>query len=395
MINYAKIMYITLFVLLLSGCNPFAADETTQKERSADHISFSQHNPHQKAQPDIFIKNISISAIGDILVHKRVYRDAKTNDGYAFMPMMKQVKPYLNDTTISIANQETMIAGQAHGLSGYPTFNTPKSMGNTLKSLGIDVVSLANNHTLDQGPAGVKSAISHWEKLDMKYTGAYKSQRDRERLRVFQSDAGIDTAFLSYTYGTNGIPVPTGQSYLVNTIDYAQMRRDINKAKQQADAVVLSLHAGDEYEPLPNQLQKNVVQFAADLGVDAVIGHHPHVLQPIEWVEGKQGNRMLAAYSLGNFFSGQTALKKRIGGILKFDLEKRKDAQDTIQVKRPKFLLTYVTSAGPHNFEVLPMHDLDEADLEDHQNVYLESKQHVSQFMPELKFVGSPKGGEG
>src|SRR5699024_4256921 len=118
------------------------------------------------------------------------------------------------------------------------------------------------------------------------------------------------------------IPVPDGKDYLVNLIDKELMKEDIKKAKEQADAVVLSLHFGNEYERMPNEGQKELVQLAADHGVDVVIGHHPHVLQPIDWVEGEDGNKTLVAYSLGNFLSGQDEFYRRIGGIFKFSIQK-------------------------------------------------------------------------
>src|SRR5699024_10968554 len=124
-------------------------------------------------------------------------------------------------------------------------------------------------------------------------------------LPVIETDEGMDVAFIAYTYGTNGIDVPEGKDYLVNYIDKKQIKKDIKEARDEADVVVLSLHFGIEYERMPNNEQKELMQFAADEGVDITLGHHPHVLQPVEWVEGENGNEMFAIYSLGNFLSGQ------------------------------------------------------------------------------------------
>ncbi|WP_163527713.1 CapA family protein [Halobacillus ihumii] len=372
------IFFLLLIVFLLSAC------EGNTPPKESHPTPSSQISLKQKSTPDR-PSSISISAVGDVLIHDRVYNDAKVkNGGYNFMPMLKQVKPYLEDTTITMANQETMIGGEELGLSGYPAFNSPKEIGNNLKELGIDVVTLANNHSLDQGESGIRNAIRHWNSLGMMYTGVYKNKKDRERIRVYETKEGIDVSFLSYTYGTNGIPVPEDKPYLVNLIDKGKMKRDISKAKKVSDAVILSLHFGKQYKPLPSQRQKDLVQFAADQGVHAVIGHHPHVLQPIEWVEGQQGNKMLAVYSLGNFFSGQDAFPKRVGGIIKFNFVKD---HGKVRVERPRFVLTYVTSSGPHNYEVIPMHQLTSDQLSNYKQVIKEKKQHLSQWMPALSFI--------
>ncbi|MFG6147039.1 CapA family protein [Halobacillus sp. B23F22_1] len=360
---------------------------TACSESPAPHQSIT--HPHkeislQEKQSFTPQDKISVSAVGDMLIHDRVYNDAKSSDSFNFMPMLEKVKPYLEDTTITMANQETMIGGESIGLSSYPSFNTPQEFGDALKELGVDVVTLANNHTLDRGEKSVLKAIEHWESLEMMYTGAFKNKEDQNKIRVYETKEGIDVSFLSYTYGTNGIPVPKGKSHLVNLIDKKQIKSEVEMANRKSDAIILNMHFGDEYEPLPNKEQKDLAQFAADLGVDVLIGHHPHVLQPIEWVEGKNEHKMLTVYSLGNFFSGQNALEKRIGGVFKFDLIRK---EEKIAVEKPRFLLTYVTSEGSHAYEVLPMHELDNNLLPDYKRIMKEEKVHLKQWMPELEFV--------
>nr|WP_256521928.1 CapA family protein [Halobacillus sp. A5] len=361
---------------MLSGCSGSLADPPLS--HSKKNINLHEKPPYQMEE------RVSVTAVGDMLIHDRVYNDAKTSDGFNFMPMLEKVKPYLEDTTITLANQETMIGGEEIGLSSYPSFNTPKEFGTTLKDLGVDVVSLANNHTLDRGEDAVMSALDHWDHINMMYTGAYRNEEDQNNTRVLKTEEGIDVSFLSYTYGTNGIPVPQGKSHLVNLIDKEQIKQDVEEAQQKSDATVLSLHFGDEYEPLPNEEQQDLMEYTADLGVDVVIGHHPHVLQPIEWVDGEDNHKMLAVYSLGNFFSGQDALEKRIGGIIKFDFAKK---DEDISVEDPRFMLTYVTSEGPHAYEAVPMHELNSDLLPEYKVLMEENKQHLSQWMPELRFI--------
>lgn len=387
------IAIFSLVFLFACGSNSNHARESGHKQ-SNEQLQASMHesitHQHPEKQPRTITNKISITAIGDILIHDAIYKDAKTSKGYDFTPMFEQVKPYLNDTTITVANQETMIGGEKLGLSSYPTFNSPYEVGDALKDAGVDVVTLANNHTLDKGEEGINRAINHWEEIGMTYTGAFNSKEDSETIRVVQTDEGIDVSFLSYTYGTNGLSVPDGKEYLVNKIDKQTMKADIKKAKEVSDAVIVSIHFGNQYERLPSQEQKELVQFAADLGVQAVIGHHPHVLQPAAWVTGEDGNRMFVIYSLGNFLAAQEKqeLYRKTGGAVQFSIEKTTSgSEETVQVKEPKFLPTYIHFENWRNFEVLPMYQLSNSELESAQTKYEHIKKHMKQWMPELEFI--------
>ncbi|MCA0984795.1 CapA family protein [Halobacillus yeomjeoni] len=378
-INRQKLTLIGFFIIFfISGCDLSITDHA--KDPGKLHASSSVNVKDKKQRH--FNKEITISAIGDILIHSRVYRDAKTEDGYEFFPMMDEVQSQLSSSTITIANQETMIGGVELGLSGYPQFNSPTSIGDTLKELGVDVVTLANNHTLDRGLEAIDRSIKYWDKIGMKHTGAYTNKEASEKILTYHTEEGISVAILSYTYGTNGIPSPDGKNYVVNRINYQKMASDIEKAKKQADSVLLNLHAGKEYQPYPSDYQKQLARFGADHGVDAVIGHHPHVLQPLEWVEGKNGNNTLVIYSLGNFFSGQNPFQTRIGGILTFSLKTTNDDADPIVAANPTFEITFVKSDGEHRYEVVPMHKISRLSQE-----YENKKKHLSQWMPDLQFV--------
>ncbi len=381
--------FILLFLcFLLVACSTGTSENGSGDEKiAASHPGKSIENKQPKETMEIK-QEISIAAIGDMLIHNSVYNDAKVDGGFDFKPMLERVKPFLSDTTISVANQETMIGGEALGLSSYPTFNSPTEVGDALKWAGVNVVSLANNHTLDRGEEAIQRAIEHWESIDMMYTGAYKDTQDQDNLRVYETKEGVSVAFLSYTYGTNGIPVPEGKDYLVNLIDQELIATAIGEAKDKADVVVLSLHFGNEYERMPNQAQKDLVQFVADQGVDVVLGHHPHVLQPIEWVTGEAGNKTLVAYSLGNFLSGQDEFYRQIGGMLKFSITKTlSGGETTIDVHTPEFLPTYVRYVNWRNFEVIPMYQLTNQELPNAVQHYEEIKAHMSQWMPELTFI--------
>jgi poly-gamma-glutamate synthesis protein (capsule biosynthesis protein) len=340
----------------------------------------------EKDVPDeLFTKSVRIGAFGDMLIHSRVYNDAKVEGGYDFTPMVEGVMPYLDRYELLTANQETMIGGVRHGLSTYPQFNSPKEVGDALKNMGVDLVTLANNHTLDRGEAVIQSALAHWDQLEIPYVGSYKDEADEDKLRVIEKN-GIRFAFLGYTYGTNGIPVPSGKEHLVSLIDEERMLRDVEAAREQADVVVMHLHFGQEYQRTPNDEQQRLAKRMIDHGVDIIFGHHPHVLQPAEWLEREDGTRGFVIYSLGNFLSGQDELYSQIGGIVNVTVEK---TGDNIQLKKPEMLLTYVhfNQTVPRQYRVHPLADVTDDMLSNHVAIEQELKQHYKEWMPEMTFV--------
>lgn len=370
---------VLLLMLFLAGCQGSNPDTQVENHKKKDTYL---------SEKDKMNKQITLSAVGDILIHDRVYDDARVKDTFNFMPMLDRVDSYLKASSVTFANQETMVGGEEIGLSGYPRFNSPYEIGEALKKAGVDVVSLANNHTLDHGEEAIHNAINYWKEKDMMYTGAYESKADQEKLRIYETNEDISLAFLAYTYGTNGITEPENKDYLVNQIDEQQIATEIAEAEKQADVVVLSLHFGDEYERLPNERQKDLVQFAADRGADIILGHHPHVLQPVEWVEGKGGKRSFVIYSLGNFLSGQDEFYRRIGGVLTLTLtkEEKKGEEDKVKISNPQFLPTFVTFTNESDYKVVPMYQLKETDLPDAKKHYNEIKDHMTRWMEELQF---------
>lgn len=383
------IIVLILFLLIfIVGCSIKSVEVTGSGIAIAERESILNE---KQAFPVKTIKEITISSIGDILIHQPVYTDAWTGNKYNFQPMFEKVNTYLSAATITTANQESMIGGTDIGLSSYPQFNSPIEVGDALKGAGVDAIIMANNHTLDRGEAAIQNAIRYWEKNDMTYVGAYKDVEDQKEIRIIETEEEISVALLAYTYGTNGIPTPTNKEYLVNLIDREKIAEEIARAKQEADVIVLNLHFGIEYERLPNEDQKELVQFAADQGVHAIIGHHPHVLQPATWVEGKEGNKTLVVYSLGNFLSNQQEHYQRIGGIFDFTVKKTTyGSHEKVELHSPTFLPTYVKfSPNWSDYQVVPMYQLTDDDLRGAGQHYEEIKAHMSQWLPKLEFPES------
>lgn len=377
---------VTLFLLLgtLTACvhNPVANPVTLE---ATDSNNSKPVPPNQFIVKPV-IHEAKLTAIGDVLIHDSLYVDAKQNSTeYNFKPMFKQVKKYIEESDISIANQETIIGGTELGLSGYPAFNSPIEVGYALKELGVDIVTTANNHSLDRGEKGIIASIQNWKKIGIPYTGSFQSVEDQKRIRTLTKN-DITFSFLSYTYGTNGIPIPKGKDYLVNLINKNQIQLDMNRASKISDVQVVSMHWGEEYQDLPNEQQKEWAQFLADLGVDIVIGHHPHVLQPPNWIKGKQGNDTYVFYSLGNFISGQMGTKKLIGGIMDIKVTKTVTPKQTkISIHSPGFVPIYTHYQHFRDYNVYPMNELNNHLLPNFQSHLNNTITHIKRDIPTIE----------
>lgn len=257
---------------------------------------------------------IHLLAVGDNLLHLPIIRWCRNESGYDFSPLYREIADLVQSADVAFVNQETPLGGPDSRPSGYPTFNTPQEAGLALIEAGFDIVSQATNHALDQGAAGLLTTADFWaEQTAAQMIGINRNAEERAQITVTET-AGCRFAWLAYSYGTNGMPMQ--YAYLLNLIDREAITADIAAAQTQADAVIVSMHWGDEYSMQPNAYQRELAQFLADQGVALVIGHHPHVIQPLEWLEGQAGNRTLVAYSLGNFVSNQARRSTMLEGML-------------------------------------------------------------------------------
>ena len=300
-----KISKLLLSILMLFVCLCGCSDKEDEKEKE----------PVNTTVKDVVV---SFKGVGDNLIHDTIYLDALQEDGtYDFTGMYKSVKKDMKDADIAFINQETMLGGVELGLSGYPTFNSPTEIAKNLKSTGFNLVNLATNHSMDKYQRGINNTLDAFRNAKgMVFDGIYDSQEAFDTIPTFEIK-GITFSFLAYTYGTNGIPAEN--SYSVSYFDEARISQDVKEAKEISDVVIVSAHWGDENSFTPNVFQKSYAQLFADLGVDVVIGTHPHVIQPIEWVEGVEGNKTLVVYSLGNFIGGMLTTNNAINGMIEFD----------------------------------------------------------------------------
>jgi poly-gamma-glutamate capsule biosynthesis protein CapA/YwtB (metallophosphatase superfamily) len=348
-------------------------------------VTLKSQKSHHERSIDVsgksYIEKIKLGAIGDILIHDTVYEDAFNNPGYDFKPMLSNVKDYLIEPDLLLANQETLLGGVEIGLSSYPMFNSPVEVGDAFIDAGVDIVSNANNHSLDKSEKGVLASISNMETAGLPYVGSFKDSNDQQKLRVLNSK-GIDVSYLSYTYGTNGIPVPIGKDHLVNLIDRELMKAEITRAKAQSDVVVMSIHWGNEYQRFPTDEQKDLAQYLVDEGVDIIFGHHPHVLQPMDWLTAADGRKSLVVYSLGNFLSGQMWDYKDIGGLATVEITKKITPEGTeISLSDPEFMPTFVSSSRQANYRVVPLNEAGKYGLAGAESKYNEIMNHMTQFI--------------
>ena len=279
--------------------------------------------------------HFSMSVIGDIMCHNSQYKDAynPSTDTYDFSYVFTDIKNYISEADISIGNLETTFAGKARGYSNYPTFNTPEQLAYNLKDFGIDVVSTANNHCMDKSYSGLVSTINYLNDAGISYVGTNASVEEQNTILV-KNVNGIKIAFLAFTYGTNGIPVPRDKSYAVNLIDENLILNQISLAKQQSsDIICVSMHWGNEYQTKQNAEQERLANLLFQNGVDIILGSHPHVLQPMEkktiTLEDGSTKDCFVIYSLGNFMSGQTITNTRNSVILNMNFTKNGETEKT------------------------------------------------------------------
>jgi poly-gamma-glutamate synthesis protein (capsule biosynthesis protein) len=284
-------------------------------------------------------KRFSFLAVGDNLIHTYIFYDAAEratalgNDGaYDFDNMYDGIRDLVESADIAYINQETPLAGAEFGYSGYPQFNTPREMGTTLVETGFDIINIANNHMLDMRDDGLKATIEYWDTQDVLQIGGYINQEDYDTIRYYDYD-GIRIAFLSYTYGTNGLPLQDKYELVIPLPDDETIIRHLTEARENADFVFVSMHWGWEDTFDPNADQKHYAALCNEYGADVIIGTHPHVLQPVEWLTAENGNKTLVVYSLGNLLSTQSYYRNMVGGLLTFDIVAKEDERYVENVK--------------------------------------------------------------
>ena len=322
-------------------------------------------------KPQVTETNASMVMVGDSLIHSAVYQKAKKGNTYDFSPMFTEVKDIIKQNDLAFYNQETILGGKELGLSSYPQFNSPYEVGDAFIDMGFNLVSLATNHTLDRGYGTkyktIANSRAYWNKQEgIIAAGSYTSQEEKDEV-IVQEKNGIKYGLLAYTTLTNGLVRPNGKEYYLDVYNAELAKKDIEKLRDKVDLLVVSMHWGIEYSHGISQEQKTIAKYLADLGVDIVVGHHPHVVEPIEWIDDT-----LVIYSLGNFISSQIGIERLTGLMTQIKITKTViDDKTYIKLSDLKADLIYTCKpAVCGNYKVYPYNELSNKILNGYKNYY-------------------------
>ena len=289
---------------------------------------------------------VTFTAVGDTIAHKQIYTYGAMyeNNNYDFL--YDNVKEKISDADLSAVVQETPFAEdkdiynaiaddikstpqesnikeQINRLySEYPKFASPQGIASSQEAAGFDIIACATNHMMDQGIEGIDRTYYAY-KDDTNVIGILPSDRQESENYIVISKNGITIALFDYTYGINDLGIPSGYSNCINILsDEDKVKKDLKTARQEADAVIVFVHWGEEYKSDITDYQKKWTDIFYESGVNVVIGSHPHVLEPYELIQREGGQQMLVYYSLGNFVSGQNEIERILGGMATFTINK-------------------------------------------------------------------------
>ena len=324
----------------------YACSSTTDKAKT--------EAPPSEVQDTLMVK---LYFAGDIMMHLPQVKSATiAPEKYDIHRNYKHITPYIKEADLSIANLETTFGGKPY--RGYPQFSSPDTLAYALKDAGFDVLTTANNHCMDRGKSGLIRTLDVLDKVGLKHTGTYRDSIERAKNHPLQLIInGINLAVLSYTYGTNGIPVspPT----IVNLID-SLMTREVKKIKEggNQDFIIVCIHWGHEYQRKEQAPQKLLAKQLFEAGADLIIGSHPHVVQSAyHYTDTMTRREGLVVYSLGNYISNQTKDPATRGGLsVTCTLQKSPNGDKSIH--SVKYLHTWVSKTdndGGQTYRIIPI----------------------------------------
>jgi poly-gamma-glutamate synthesis protein (capsule biosynthesis protein) len=296
---------------------------------------------------------VTVVMAGDVLMHDGLWEVARRHaeragrGGMDFRPVFQPTRDLVSGADLAVCHMETPVAPPEGPFSSYPVFSVPPQTLAGVEAAGFDVCTTASNHSVDQGFEGVRRTLAELDRQGLEHTGTARSKRERDRLLHVDVE-GIDVALLSYAYGTNGMPVDADKPWSVNLIDVAAIRQDARRARDEgADAVLVALHWGDEYQHEPSAYQLDVADAVTRIrDVDLVFGHHAHVVQPVRRVNGTW-----VAFGMGNFVAQQSTDVEGVyeGMIARFTLQPRAPGGG-VDVRWAGYSPTYISrydSAAP------------------------------------------------
>ena len=383
-------------VLLADGEENFRAERQLVTEAvgpTVYDIKVEQYNRFDDTAVEkmSFIHRVDILSVGDIMAHTNQFEAAKVADGYDFYPQFEEISTKITSKDFSIANLETVFAGEDKRYSGKNMiFNAPDNLGLSIKKAGFDIITTANNHSLDRGYYGIKRTIETLDQLELLHTGTYID--DNREILTFEKD-GFSFALLSYSFSTNGWPMPEGYPESLNMMEQNLIINDIKEAKALGvDFVMVANHWGLEYHSNENHHQRNLADALFYAGADIILGTHPHVLQPfvhktMKDVSGQNKDKFII-YSQGNFLSGQRSYPRAIGMYINFEFERNGSDKYVSEVS---VMPTYVEDGYKNNqryMRILDVHqsqrDYEAGLLDISKGLYNDLKSHEETFIAHL-----------
>lgn len=356
-----------ILVLLVALLCHFCGGTEEPKKPDASTPSSDQPQTPIPSEPVVTpAKTATILAVGDNLMHEQIVVSSQNADGsYDFSGLFERMKPTFQGADLAILCQETILVENEEDTSnGLPYYGTTASLAPAVQAAGFDLVAHATEHSYDMGLEAVAFTEKTWNDLGVTPLGIHGTEESAEKIAIHEVN-GIRIAFLNYTYA-DGDMLKAEEDYAV---DYLQstdpIARQITAAKSQADAVIVVAHWGEMTTYEANDFQKTWAQFFADNGVAAVIGSHPHTLQPVQTMTGSNGNQMPVFYSLGNYMTNMGSYYNMLGGMAQLTITK--DANGTrVSAYSLTPLMQVVDTTDGYEYYTLPLSDYTEEMAETH-----------------------------
>lgn len=363
-----------LFVLTIIIFIPKEQKKSVKNEKAKKEVVEKKEEP----------KKLSLVMVGDALLHSSVYKDGYKEGRYDFSSQLELIKPIISNYDLAFYNQETVLGGTEIGLSDYPMFNSPKEFGDNMIDLGFNIVNLATNHTIDRGEKAIQSSCEYWnsKKDKVLFAGSYCSKEEAEEIKIKEKN-GIKYTLLSYTYGTNGLAIPEGKDYLVNLYSDEKAKKDIEKVRDKVDLLLVSMHWGVEYRTEPTDEQKREAEYLSSLGVDIIIGTHPHIIEPVTFI-----NDTLVIYSLGNFISAQSTnndYNTMVELMSSIDIIKENGKIKLENLNNELLYNYYQKGSTWHDFKVIPFSSMNESYNSDYRRLYDKYSSVVKMYDDSIK----------
>lgn len=376
---------ISVFIVLITvlGLSSILKDNNTMaksEENKKDNTVFKEQEEIKEEKEKT--TKVSLVMVGDALIHDTLYKGAynSSTKTYDFSSIFEYIKPITSTYDLGFYNQETILGGTELGLSGYPNFNSPYEVGDAFIDAGFNMVSTATNHTYDKKEKGIINSYNYWQQQENVIMSGTKLSAEESDVKVFEKN-GIKFGFVAYTKGLNGNTLPKGKEYLANIFSYDKAKTDIESIKNEVDFIIVSMHWGKDVtsynNPSPEPWTKygkglnpkEQAEYLASLGVDLIIGHHPHIINPIEWIDNT-----LVFYSLGNFISAQSSdsnYNKRIGLMASVEFTKTTKGEELIskdlESTNNELVYTYIKGS---TYKAIPFSQMNSTYNSKYQSLY-------------------------